>query len=358
MTQDIAFGRIVIGQSSPAVVIAEAACEHLGSPEVAKRMVDAAKEAGADVIKFQLHVPEEMIAGSIQFWGGSMDEVLAKYNLAVEAQAELLKYCEEVEIQYLCTPFSSRAADLLDEIGVLAFKTGSGEMTNTPMLHHVARKGKPMIISTGMSTLEEIREAVSALKDEGANFVLMHCTSAYPPRYDQINLGFIPILKEKFGVMVGHSDHTPDMWTALGAVVMGAKVIEKHFTLDRALKGPDHHISLEPDEFKMMVEGIRKLEAALGSEKKIYPEEQVVRDWAHHSVVSLCAIPAGTRILPEMVGVKRPGRGIPARYLKRLYGRVVTRDIPRDSILQWADVGGEVRHDTGGTLTSPVQIDG
>lgn len=335
---EIAFGRVIVGELRPVAIIAEAACEHLGSLEVAKRMVDAAKEAGADVIKFQLHLPEEMIPGSIQFWGGSMDEVIEVYNLSAEPQRTLMQYCEEVGIQYLCTPFSAKAADVLDELGIQAFKTGSGEMTNLPMLRHIARIRKPMIVSTGMATVEEIKETVSVLKEEKAEFILMHCTSAYPPRYDQINLRFIPRLKEMFGVMVGHSDHTPDMWTALGAVAMGAKVIEKHFTLERALKGPDHHISLEPEEFCTMVEAVRKLEAALGSEKKVHPEEELVREWAHHSVVSLCDIPVGTVITPEVVGVKRPGRGVPAKHLEEFFGCVAKRDIPADSLLRWDDV--------------------
>ncbi len=340
MTQDIGFGRIVIGRSKPAVIVAESACEHLGRLEVAKRMVEVAKEAGADIIKFQIHLPEEMIPGSIMFWGGSMDDVVARYNLSADEHRVLMAYCEQVGIQYLCTPFCPKAADILEELGVRAFKTGSGEMTNIPMLRHIARKGKPMIVSTGMATLDEIEQTVSALKEEGTQFILTNCTSAYPPRYDQVNLRLIPYLSEKFDVLVGHSDHTPDLWTALGAVAVGAPLIEKHFTLDRALKGPDYHISLEPAELKMMVDGIRKLEAALGSKKNVYPEEQVVRDWAHHSVVSLCPIQAGNRILPEMIGVKRPGRGIPARYLENVYGRVVTRDIPANTILQWVDIGG------------------
>jgi len=338
MNLEFSFGRTQISERNPVVTIAEAACEHLGSLEVAKRMVEAAKEAGADIIKFQMHLPEEMIPHTIRFWGGSMDEVLARYNLPTEAHQELIRHCEEVGIQYLCTPFCATAADVLDGLGTLAFKTGSGEMTNLPMLRHIARKGKPMIVSTGMATIDEIEEMVMALRVEDAKFMLMHCTSAYPPRYDQINLRFIGHLKEKFDVLVGYSDHTPDVWTALGAVVVGAKVIEKHFTLDRALKGPDYHISLEPNEFHTMVEAIRKLEAALGSEKMIHAEEETVRRWAHHSVVSLCAIPAGSRITPEMIGVKRPGWGVPAKQLEAFYGHVAKRDIPANSFLKWEDV--------------------
>ncbi|MBI3306192.1 MAG: N-acetylneuraminate synthase family protein [Candidatus Omnitrophica bacterium] len=341
MNSEIRFGSIVIGERRPTVVIAEAACEHLGKLDRAKRLVEEAKKAGVDIIKFQIHIPDEMIAESIQFWAGSMDKVLAKVNLKIEDHRELLRYCKKVGIQYLCTPFCAKAADILDRFGVEAFKTGSGEMTNVPMLRHIAKKKKPMIVSTGMATLDEIGQTVKALKEEKASFILMNCTSAYPPRYDQVNLGVIKLLRERFGVMTGHSDHTPDIWTSLGAVALGAKVIEKHFTLDRSLKGPDAHVSLEPKEMKQLVEAIRKLEQALGSEKKVYDEEKVVRDWARHSVVSLRPIKAGQKIESAMLGVKRPGRGIPARHLEELVGRTASHDIPSDSILQWNDLNGE-----------------
>jgi N-acetylneuraminate synthase len=189
-----------------------------------------------------------------------------------------------------------------------------------------------------MASLDEIGQTAAALKEEGARFALTHCTSAYPPRYDQINLRVIPRLREQFDVLVGHSDHTPDLWTALGAVCLGARVIEKHFTLDRGLKGPDYHVSLEPDEFRTMVDAIRKMEAALGDKKTVYPEEQTVRDWAHHSVVACKDIPAGTTLGPETITVKRPGSGIPARHLENLYGRVAAAEIRRDTILQWEHV--------------------
>lgn len=339
MGERIEIGRVVIGDDCPVVIIAEAACEHQGSLESAKGIVDAALEAGADIIKFQLHLPsEEMIPGSIRFWAGSMDEILAKVNLAPEDHRELMRYCERVGIQYLCTPFCAAAADVLDGMGVPGFKTGSGELTNIPMLRHIARKGKPMIVSTGMATVEEIGEAVAALKEEGVRFVLTHCTSAYPPRYEQINLGFIRCLKEMFGVIVGYSDHTPDMVTAIGAVAVGARVVEKHFTPDRALKGPDHHISLEPREFRSMVDAIRRLEEAMGSEKRVHADEEPVRRWARHSVVSLCDIPSGSVITREMVGIKRPGWGVPAKHLPEFYGCVARRNIAVNSLLSWDDV--------------------
>ncbi len=336
MLSKIQFGHIVISEASPVVIIAEVACEHQGDLDVAKRLVRLAKEAGADIVKFQLHLPdEEMLPGSIHFWAGSMDEILARVNLPLESHQELFEYSRSVGIQYLCTPFCAKAADMLDELGVEAFKTGSGEMTNIPMLRHIARKGKPMIVSTGMSTLQEIEDTVSVLKYEGTQYMLMHCVSAYPPRYDQVNLGVIPCLMEKFGCMVGYSDHTQDIWTVLGAVSLGAKVIEKHFTEDRLLKGPDHHVSLEPNEFRIMVEAVRKLESALGAEKVIGEEEAVVREWAHHSVVSLRDIPRGTLITPEMVGVKRPGSGVPAKFLGEFIGRIAKENISANSLLCW-----------------------
>ncbi|MFC1516098.1 N-acetylneuraminate synthase family protein [Thermodesulfobacteriota bacterium] len=330
---------ITIGEENPAVTIAEAAVEHLGSLNVAKRMADVAKSIGADFIKYQLHLPEdEMIPNSIHFWGGSLDDVLAQYNLNISDHEALMTYCEDIGIQYLCTPFCSKAADILDELGAVAFKIGSGEMTNIPMIRSIAKKGKPMIVSTGMATLDEIDATVAVLVEEKTAFALMNCTSIYPAPYDKINLGFIPEMMNRYGVPVGHSDHTPDIWTSLGAVMKGAKIVEKHFTLKRDLKGPDFEVSLEPEAFGMMIDAIRKLEMATGAEKRIFDEEAVVRDWAHHSVVSLCPIKKGTVLTEEMVGVKRPGRGIPARHMHEFIGQVATRNIEMNELLAWEDI--------------------
>jgi sialic acid synthase SpsE len=339
MSSEISFNNIRIGKGLPVITIAEAAVEHMGSIEVAKAMIDAAKDSGADIIKFQMHIPDaEMIPGSIKFWGGSLDEVLAKYNLTVDNHIELINYSNDVGIQYLSTPFCSAAADILDELGVPAFKIGSGEMTNIPMLKHIAKKKKPMIISTGMSSMNEIHETVRAMKEDNVQFMLTNCTSIYPPRYDQINLGAIRKMTKEFNILVGHSDHTPDIWTALGAVCLGAVLVEKHFTINRRLKGPDHAVSLEPQEFKMMVQAIRKIEVAMGSEKKVYTEEMTVRKWAHHSVVAIQLIPAGTKITSDMVDVKRPGEGVPAKFLNKIIGNTSTKPIKKDTIISWSDV--------------------
>jgi sialic acid synthase SpsE len=336
--EDLQLGSVTFGEGRPVVVIAECACEHLGDLDKALRMVEAANESGADVVKFQLHLPEEMIPGSIEFWGGSMDEVLERWNIGIGGQARLRAHCLEVGIQYLCTPFSATAAEQLQEILVDGYKTGSGEMTNLPMLRTIARTGLPVIVSTGMATEEEIDETVGALREENARFMLMNCTSAYPPRYDQLHLGYMRRLRERYGVLVGHSDHTPEATSAIAAAALGAVAIEKHFTLDRATGGPDKHVSLEPAEFRAMVDAIRNVEQALGDRKEVYPEEQVVRDWAHHSVVAVRGVAEGATVTAEDVAVKRPGSGIPAKHLEEVVGRVAARPIAADTPLQWHDL--------------------
>ncbi len=336
---DIPLGRVVASRSGPVVMVAEAACEHQGSLDEARRMVDLARESGADVIKFQLHLPErEMLPGRIRFWAGGMDEILARVNLPPRAQEELMAHCERVGIQYLCTPFCAEAADILHAMGVPAFKIGSGELTNLPMLRHVARLGRPMIVSTGMAEWSEVARAVAALKEEGAAFMLTHCVSAYPPRDDQANLRLIPRLEREFGVLAGFSDHSTEDIFALAAVALGARLIEKHFTPDRARLGPDHHVSLEPAEFLALTRSVRRLEAALGEEKKIHPQEAEVRAWAHHSVVTVAPLEAGDILTREKLAVKRPGGGIPAWRLDEVIGRRAARRVPADQTLRWEDL--------------------
>ena len=343
MAKGISFGKISISGNTRPVTIAEAAVEHLGSVKVAMRMAETARDIGADMIKYQMHLPdEEMIPDVIKFWGGSLDEILENYNLTTDDHKLLIDYCEEIGIQYLCTPFCPEAVDVLNELGADAFKTGSGEMTNLPMMERLASTDKPVIVSTGMCTVEEIEETVNCLKDHNATFMIMNCTSIYPAPYEAINLNLIPEYTSKFDLLVGHSDHTPDIWTSLGAVAVGARVIEKHFTLNRALKGPDYEVSLEPDEFGQMVDAIGKIHAALGAEKQIHDDELMVRHWAHHSVVAIADIPEGTVLQRDMIFVKRPGRGIPAKYLNDLLKYKTTRALKKDSILQWDDVTDKV----------------
>jgi sialic acid synthase SpsE len=336
MNELLKFGNITIGENFPVVTIAEAAVEHLGNLNVAMRMADKAKDIGADFIKFQMHLPEEeMILDVIKFWGGSLDEILEKYNLSVDDHRALIKYCREIGIQYLCTPFCPKAVDVLNELGVPGFKTGSGEMTNFPMMERIANTGKPVIVSTGMCNDEEVGETVNFLKARKVKFMITNCTSIYPAPYETINLNLIPEYKKKFNVLVGHSDHTPDIWTSLGAVALGAKVIEKHFTLNRAMRGPDYEVSIEPGDFKLMVDAIKKIESALGATKQLHEEEKTVRDWAHHSVVTLVDVPKNVALQAEMLSVKRPGRGIPAKHLDDLLNYKTNKALSKDTILQW-----------------------
>jgi len=341
---NIQLGKFIIGQGQPVLIIAEIACEHGGNLESAKRLILAAKEAGADIAKFQLHVPSaEMVAGKIKFWAGSMDDILREVNFAKLEDHQILKnFCEEVGIQYLCTPFCIEASDILEKLNVDGYKIGSGELTNLPMLRHVAQKKKPMIVSTGMSTWEEITDAVNVLKEENVPYVLLHCLSEYPPNYNNFNLKLIPELEKKFGIPVGFSDHSTSIYPAVMAVALGAKIIEKHFTI-RELHGPDDLVSLDPEQFKTLVSAIRDTEKSLGSEKKVSVDEQVVRDWAHHSVVASREIKVGEIFSLDNLAPKRPGSGIPAKFLDPLYadkliGKKATRDLPANTILTWEDV--------------------
>lgn len=344
------FGKLTIG-GPRTIVIAEVADSHNGSVTQAKALVDAAKEAGADVVKFQIHLPDiEMVPGKVHMWDGDLYEILKRNLFTPEMHKEMMNYCKKVGIEYLCTPFCPTAVDILNDLGVKAFKTGSGEITNLP--HHrklakiSAKTGKPVIVSTGMCTWDEIAETVRVYEQEGAkkNLVLTNCTSEYPPNdYSHANLGLIKKLQDDFGVIVGQSDHTMDNYTSYAAVAMGAKVIEKHFTLSRKQRGPDHFIALEPHMLKELVEGIRKVEVALGTEKKISKEEQVVRDWAFHSVVAARDIKKGERLTLENLIPKRPGSGIPARFLDKNYsskllGKRAARNLKSNTILTWKDV--------------------
>ena len=333
------------------MIIAEIADSHNGSIETAKKLVDAVRVVGADVAKFQLHLPDiEMVPGSIEMWDGSLYDILKRNLFSPDMHAEIKKYCEGIGIEYLCTPFCPVAVDILEKLGARAYKTGSGELTSLPMQRKLAQiskmTGKPIIVSTGMSHWGEIAETVKIYEEEGAkeNLVLMNCTSEYPPNdYSHANLGLIRKLRDEFGVIVGQSDHTTDNYTAYAAVALGAKVVEKHLTLSRNQRGPDHKISLEPEMFKELVDGIRKVEISLGTERIISKEEQVVRDWAFHSVVATQDIKAGEVLTLKNLTPKRPGSGIEAKYLdknysEKLLGKKAKRDLSKNTILTWDDV--------------------
>jgi len=337
----LTIGTRVIGPGAPCFVIAEAGINHNGDAALAAELVDRAADAGADAIKFQTHFPEhEMLRGgaTAAYVGESLFDLLTRTALSRDAHYQLAERAARRGIIFLSTPFSREAADFLDTLGVPAFKTGSGELTNLPLQRHIARKGKPMIVSTGMSTPEEIDATVRALDEARAHYALMHCTSTYPTPYPHVQLGCIGWLQKKYGVPVGFSDHTLGSVMAFAAVASGACLFEKHFTASRALPGPDQQGSMEPAELAELVTGIRAIEQASGAIKTIQPGEQDVRNMAHHSVVSIRDIAAGATITPDDVWAKRPGTGIPASQLGTVIGRIAKRAIPADQLIGWNDV--------------------
>jgi N,N'-diacetyllegionaminate synthase len=335
-------GRREIGDGQPCYVIAEACVNHNGDFDVAVQLVEEAHAAGADAVKFQLHYPEhemveQALPGSSNF-DKPLGEILAETHLTEEQHAELRDRCTELGIEYLCTAYCREAADVLAGLGMPAFKIGSGETLNFPLLRWIARHGRPMIVSTGMATLEEVDAMVDVMRATGVPFAITHCTSEYPPVYEDINLDLIPFYRERYDIPVGHSDHTPDITTSVAAATLGATIVEKHFTLDRDQAGPDHKVSIEPDELRELVRELRIVERARGDRKTVFEREREIRAWAHHSVVTIAPVAAGEAFSERNTWVKRPGTGIPAARLDDVLGRQAARDLVADTLVAWDDV--------------------
>lgn len=330
------------GKNERVYIIAEACDNHMGSTEMALEMCRLAKVAGCDCIKFQHHLPDEEMLKEIPMSDNfeiPLYEFLKLHALTLEQHIEIKKYCEEIGIDYLCTPFSLKAAYELNDIGVEMFKIGSGEMTDIPTLKKIAKLGKPMIISTGMSTLDEIEETYFALKDCGVQLAFTNCLSEYPPRYEDMNLGVINAMQQRFPeAVIGHSDHTPDIYTCFAAVAMGAKIIEKHVTISKQTSGPDQSVSIDFMELHCLVDGIRKIESAMGIEKKVHKKEEPIRSWAFRSIVSLRDIQQGETITEDMIWSKRPGTGIPSKQMHEVIGKKAKRCIDRNTLIKWEDL--------------------
>ena len=343
MAEIVTIGGRKVGKGHPPYIIAEACINHEGDIKIARQMVYVAHAMGADCIKFQIHILEnEMLRRAPQSknFDAPLWDTLERTNLSITEHRELKSLCQTVGIDYLCTPFSRDGADILEkEIGVDFYKLGSGEMTNHPLVEHVARKGKPIIISSGMCEVEEVLETVDVVKRIGTPLILTHCVSAYPTPYHLVNLGMIPKYRQLFGIPVGLSDHSQGIYTALGSVALEACLIEKHFTLDKMQKGPDHASSIEPYELGELVKGAKAVFNALGSEKHVFQEEREIVAWARESVVSEQAIKAGTRITESMVWVKRPSPApgvVAAKDLRCVIGAVAAVDIPTDIQIKWS----------------------
>lgn len=332
-------GETILNEKSKVYIIAEACDNHLGKIDAALEMVTQAKLAGANAIKFQHHLPDEEMLKDIPMSDNFKEplyDFLKKYALTLEQHADIMQFCNKIGIKYLCTPFSYKAALELNSIGLDTFKIGSGEMTDLPSLEKIGKIENPMLVSTGMCTLEEIKETHDFLVNKKINFALMNCVSEYPPIYEDMNLGNISIMKEMFpNIIIGHSDHTPDLYTSFAAVAMGAKIIEKHTIIDKRQPGPDQSVSIDFVDLHNLVDGIRKIEASMGYNKVVNEKEKKIREWAFRSIVSTRFIPKGTTIKEEMIWSKRPGTGIPSKFMHQFYGKQAKVDIPANMILKW-----------------------
>jgi len=342
--QSIQLGNKLIGPRQPVFVIAEAGVNHNGDLKMARALIDVAVEAGADAVKFQtfradrLATPDAPKAEyQLRTTGNeeSQFEMLRRLELSTDAHRELQSYCHDRGIIFLSTPFDEEAVNLLDELGVPAFKISSGDVTNSPLLEHVAGKGKPVILSTGMSELAELIEAVSVLNTGGCETpILLHCVSNYPASAAEVNLRAMQTMRSAFDVPVGFSDHTEGIDVTLAAVALGACVIEKHFTLDRTLPGPDHPASLEPTELRELVRSIRRVETALGNGRKVPAASEIeMAKVARRSLVAARDIPAGSTLARDMVVLRRPGTGLSPATLNTLLGLRSIRDIAAGTLL-------------------------
>lgn len=332
MKRSIKIGKYEIGENHPVFIIAEAGVNHNGNPELAKQLIKEAFEAGATAVKFQTFSAERLLvkqSRKLEYQKESSNdtesqwEMLKRLELSKETFHELKKYADSLGIVFLSTPFDNNAVDLLDSLGVSAFKVSSADLTNFPLITYMAHKGKPILLSTGMATLGEVEQALEIIRKNGdPDVILLHCTSLYPCPAKKCNLKFIETMRTAFGVPVGYSDHTEGWEIPIASVTFKASVIEKHFTLDRTLPGPDHKASLEAKEFACMVKGIRKVREALGNGiKRLSPQEETVKRHVRRRIVAGMQIPQGAIISPSMLVYKRADEGLEINYAESVIGR-------------------------------------
>lgn len=333
-----------IGPKYPPFIIAEIGINHNGNLKKAMRMVDDAHQAGAECVKFQSHVLEdEMIPEAKKVVPGNTDvsiwEVMEKAALTKAETVKLKKYVESKGMIYLCTPFSRAAADRLQSMKVKAFKIGSGECNNYPLIDHIASFGKPIILSTGMNNMEAVRKAVKIIRKHKTPFALLHCTSMYPTPYDKVRLGIIQELAKEFPTaVVGSSDHSLGIYTGFAAVALGGSIIEKHFTSDKSWDGPDVPISIDPQELAELIKGSKAIHQSLGGKKGVLKEEQPTIDFAYACVVTIKPIKKGEKLTKDNIWVKRPGTGqIKAEDYEKVLGKTAKKDILNDTQLKWTD---------------------
>ncbi len=338
-------GKNIINQANKPYIIAEACINHEGNLNIAKKMIKLAAKAGASAIKFQMHVlDDEMLKTTPKSknFDESLYETLKRTNLSIGEHIYLKKYCKKNNIDYLCTPFSKKSADILyKEVKVNSFKVGSGELTNLPLQVHIAKKKLPTIISTGMSTMKEVEETINIVKKINKKIAITQCTSIYPCPSKYSDIGVIKKYISKFKVPIGLSDHSSTIYTSLGAIALGARIIEKHFTLNKKLKGPDHASSIEPQELSQLVEGANAIFESRSEIKKIHKKELEIIKWARESVVSIAKIKKNEILNSKNISVKRPAprKGIiPAKLFRKILGRRANKNINNNKQLKWSQI--------------------
>lgn len=324
-------------------IIAEIGVNHNGSVELAKNMIKSASECGVDAVKFQTFQSEELVTKTAEkaeyqqknTSDKSQFEMLKKLELSFEDFKELKEYALKHDVLFLSSPFDKKSVDILEELDVPAYKLGSGELTNFDLIDYLQKTGKPIIFSTGMATLDEIKDTYGFIHDKN-KIIFLHCITGYPTSFEEANLNFIKTLKSELDVPIGFSDHSPGIELPIAAVALGACVIEKHFTIDKNLKGPDHKASLNPIEFKAMVDAIRNVEVAMGDGIRKFSENELeIKKIARKSIVLNEKLSKGTIIKREMLSIKRPGTGITPKYIEELVGRKLNQDLDYDTVLQW-----------------------
>lgn len=326
-------------------VIAEAGVNHNGDINIAKRLVDAAREAGADAVKFQTFQADSLVSKYAQKAAYQLHttdgketqkEMLKKLEITYDMHVALIRYCKDVGIEFLSTPFDLDSIDLLESLGMNLYKIPSGEITNLPYLRKMGSLKKPVILSSGMSTMREIKDAVEMLRESGAAEVsVLHCNTQYPTPMQDANLNAMVSIRKEIGVRVGYSDHTEGIEVPIAAVAMGAEIIEKHFTLDRTMEGPDHKASLEPDELKAMVKAIRNIEMAVGdAEKKLTASEKDNIAVVRKSIVAKRRIEAGEVFSEDNITTKRPGSGVSPMLWDSIIGMAAKRKFEEDELIE------------------------
>jgi N,N'-diacetyllegionaminate synthase len=346
MRSEILIGNRRIGKNNPCFIIAEAGVNHNGELEKALELVSIAKKSGADAVKFQLfnaaeQVSKHTVNAPYQRKGSgkqTMVEMAKSYDLPWNKHKEIADYCKNIGIMYMCSAFDPRAVDyLLTDLKGSCIKVGSGELTNYPLLQYMSETGKPIILSTGMCTLDDVTGAVDCIQSNGSSpLILLHCVSNYPAEEKDINIKAMNTLEKEFQIPVGYSDHTEGDSASIAAIAMGACVIEKHFTIDKSLPGPDHAMSLEPIELEAFVNVIRKTETILGDGiKKPTLEEEDMKIYARRSVVSSKPIQKADKIDSSNITLKRPATGIDPRSIDKIIGKRVIVDIPADQPITW-----------------------